>query len=163
MKVLRGEGFAPRFMQRLIAVKCNPFHIIDIITQKLLSLLTAGLHALNWIGQDDSKNEKAQFDAGFMRLATFSLVLKSSAMSSIFFNLSFRQTIGGHRNTNYTGTPGLVARPSSEMSGTLLICFRNIVHYYFQNDCGEWFQTRPLHVGGVNVLVSLIARTISWN
>lgn len=47
MKVLRGEGFAPRFMQRLIAVKCNPFHIIDIITQNLLSFLTAGLHALN--------------------------------------------------------------------------------------------------------------------
>ena len=58
-----------------------------------------------------------------------------------------------HSNTNYTGTPSFIARPSSEMSGTLLICIRNIAHCYFKNDYAvEWFQIGPLHVGGVNVL-----------
>ena len=62
--------------------------------------------------------ETAQSEAALMRLATFSLD-------------------NAHSTTNYTGTPSFIARPSSEMSGTLLICIRNLVHCYFQNDDGE--------------------------
>ena len=47
--------------------------------------------------------ETAQSEAALMRLATFSLD-------------------NAHRTTNYTGTPSFIARPSLEMSGTLLIC-----------------------------------------